>query len=95
MCQIQSISTSSIDFDQQYTQSLLNTADGNYVIRLRSAKSLLLLDSDYLQTGSRQINGIESNVFISKSIVGKTVFINEYAFPVVGLSIFEDFFSHG
>ena len=82
-CRIDSISTSSIDFDQQYTESLLNSADGNYIIRLRSAKSLLQLDSDYIFTGSRMINGISSNVFIAKSFVGKIPFINEYAFPVV------------
>ena len=84
-CRIDSISTSSIDFDQQYTQSLLNSADGNYIIRLRSAKSLLQLDSDYLFTGKRTINGIDSNVFISKAFVGKIPFVNEYAFPVVSI----------
>jgi len=34
------------------------------------------------------INGIDSNVFISKAVVGKIPFINEYAFPVVSKIIF-------
>ena len=82
-CRIESISTSSIDLDANYTQSLLDSADGNFAIRLRSAKSLLQLDSDYIFTGRRMINGIFSIVFISKVNVGKTEFVNEYAFPSV------------
>jgi hypothetical protein len=82
-CYIDGISSSSIDLDTNYTQTLLDSADGNFAIRLKSAKSLLQLDSDYLFTGSRRVNGIDANIFISKSQVGKTTFVNEYAFPFV------------
>ena len=82
-CRIGQIRSSSIDLDQEYTESLLNSADGNYAIRLRSAKSLLNLDSDYLFTGTRRVNGISSDIFISKKIVANKDFINEYAFPSV------------
>ena len=85
LCTISSIETSAIELDANYTQSLLDSADGNFAIRLRSAKSLLQLDSDYIFTGRRYINGIDSNVFITKVTVGKTKLVNEYAFPVVRL----------
>jgi hypothetical protein len=83
LCTIDGISTNSIDLDKNYTQSLLDSADGNFAIRLRSAKSLLQLDSDYIFTGNRMVNGIDANVFISKVNIGQTAFVNEYAFPTV------------
>jgi hypothetical protein len=41
------------------------------------------LDADYIFTGQRRVNGINSNVFIAKKSVGKINIVNEYAFPAV------------
>jgi len=91
-CRIGQIRSSSIDLDQEYTQSLLNSAEGNYAIRLRSVKSLLHLDSEYIYTGNAKINGIGSDIFISKVQVGKTNIITDYAFPSVSVSWLLDYF---
>ena len=83
-CTVQSISAGTFDADQNFTQSLIDA--GDYAIRLRSPQSLLQLDTDYIYTGQRRINGIDANVFISKKSVGKINFVNEYAFPSVNLN---------
>ena len=80
-CTVQSISAGTFDADQNFTQSLIDA--GDYAIRLRSPESLLQLDADYIFTGQRRVNGINSNVFIAKKSVGKINIVNEYAFPAV------------
>ena len=81
-CIYEPISAASIDFDKNFTQNLIDSGNG-YAIRMRSAKSLLQLDADYIFTGQRTVNGIFSDVFITKAKIGKMDFVTEYAFPAV------------
>lgn len=83
-CSITSIPVLSFDSDKNFTNNLFN-AEGSYVIRLKSPKSFLLLDSDYVYTGKRKVNNVPADVFISdrRMFNGNKTFISEFAFSSV------------
>jgi hypothetical protein len=82
-CSFSPILFDALDSDRNYTENLFNST-GSYVIRLKSAKSFLLLDSDYIYTGERKINNIPSDVFISKrNLTDQETILVEYAFSSV------------
>lgn len=82
-CSITSIPILAYDSDKNFTDTLFNT-DGSLVLRLKSPRSFLLLDSNYTYTGKRQINNIPSDIFISdrKKSFNET-FTTEFAFSSV------------
>lgn len=70
------------DFTNTYNQSGLG-----FAIRLKSPESFLDLDSDYIYTGRRFVNGIYSDKYISnRSQFGVNLFY-EYAFSTPDLNI--------
>lgn len=78
-CSITAIPVLSFDSDKNFTDSMFNV-DGSYVIRLKSPKSFLLLDSDYVYTGERKVNNVPSDIFVSDRSSSNKTFITEYAF---------------
>lgn len=82
-CRIESLDAFAFGVDTNFTQTLLDTGNG-FAIRIKSASSLLELDSDYIYTGQREIDGIRSDVYVSKVSLAKNIsIINEYAFTSV------------
>jgi len=81
-CSITSIAANSIDNDQNYTETLLNS-EGSFILRLKSPESFLLLDSDYVFTGSRRANNIPAYIYISDRSTNQSSFISEFAFSDV------------
>lgn len=83
-CSIRAISDGSFDEDFDYTASLFNTSN-SFVIKLKSPESLLALDSDYVFTGSRTINSIPADTYVSdRSKIAGTPLTIEYAFTSNG-----------
>ena len=81
-CSITSIAANSIDNDQNYTETLLN-AEGSFILRLKSPESFLLLDSDYVFTGSRRANNIPAYIYVSDRSTNRSSFVTEFAFSDV------------
>ncbi len=84
-CTCSPLSTFTFDEDKNYTNSM--SANGAFIIRLKSPESFLLLDSEYIYAASRKINSMPSNVFISKRNTLKnnqsTSMLAEFAFSSV------------
>lgn len=79
-CSIIAIPAESLDEDTDYTSQLFNSTS-SYIIKLRSPEALLGLDSDYIYTGSRVINDIPGDNFVSdRSNISGFPFTTEYVF---------------
>lgn len=84
-CSIEAIENFAFATDKNFTQAQLDSGNG-YSIRIKSPSGLLELDSDYIYTGQRVIDGIQSDIYISKRNVAKGIVVyNEYAFTTVRL----------
>jgi hypothetical protein len=77
-----------LEEDANYTNALVES-ENSFIVRLKSGKSLLLLDSDYVFTGGRFLDDIHVETFISerKSING--TYLAEYAFTAENFEIGE------
>lgn len=63
-CTIAGITNSSFDEDAEFTNSLEN--EHSYYVRMRSAKSVLFLDREYVYTGERYSSeGLRVKTFLS------------------------------
>lgn len=80
-CSMTPLSATTFDSDLNFTNGLFN-ADGSYVIRLKSAKSFLLLDFPYSYDSRTNLNGIDSDLFTA-SPVNNTVVKSEFGFSAV------------
>ncbi len=84
-CESRSVSPYTYASDQTYTQQMIDNGNG-FVIRLKSPKSLLHLDSDFVFTGKRVLNEMPTSVFVSSTTNAKINVTNEYAFSDVSLT---------
>lgn len=83
-CSITAIPTSSLDEDSGFTEQQFNSTS-SYLIKLRSPESLLGLDGEYIYTGSRVINNIPGDNYVSdKFNLTGIDFTSEYVFTADG-----------
>jgi len=83
-CSIISIPDTSFDEDYNYTLSLFNSSN-SFEVRLKSAESILGLDSEYIFNGQRMINDLPVDTFVSdRSGLTGTPTTAEYAFVSQG-----------
>ena len=81
-CSIRGIRSDDFGEDSEFTQSF-NESGLGLAIRMKSPQSFLSLDSDYVHTAKRKMNGIRSDIYISnRSSLGINYFY-EYAFSQV------------
>jgi hypothetical protein len=68
-CTVSPLTAFTFDEDKNYTNSV--SSNGAFIVRLKSPESFLLLDSEYVYMANRKINGIPSDVYISKRMSSK------------------------
>jgi hypothetical protein len=81
-CSIRGIRSDDFGEDSEFTQSLDESGLG-LAIRMKSPKSFLDLDSDYIHTARRKMNGIPSDIYFSNRTYFNYNFFYEYAFSQV------------
>ena len=81
-CSFKGISNTTFEEDSNYTNTEFNS-DNSFIVRLKSGKSLLLLDGDYAFTGRRYIDNIPVVTYISERNLFNQTLAVEYAFTAV------------
>ena len=76
------VSTVRSYLDEQYTQQMVTSGLG-FSVKLKSPKDFLGLDGNFTYMGSRIINNIPSDVYVSKVDIEGTSFVKEYTFTAV------------
>lgn len=87
-CSFKGISNTTFEEDSNYTNTEFNS-DNSFIVRLKSGKSLLLLDGDYSYTGRRYIDNIPVVTYISERTLFNQTLAVEYAFTANGFEIGE------
>jgi hypothetical protein len=85
-CSIRGIQSDDFGEDSQFTATY-NQSGLGFAIRIRSPESFLDLDSVYIHTGKRTVNGIKSDVYISNRSDFKINTFYEYTFSEAKFSI--------
>ena len=81
-CSFASITNTSFEEDSNYTSAAMQT-DNSFIVRLKSGKSILLLDAPYTYTGGRFMESVHVDTFISEQQIANISFVPEYAFSSV------------
>ena len=76
------ISTVRSFIDTGFSQNALASGLG-YVVQLESPESFLGLDANFTYMGQRMVNNLLTDVYVSKTTIADTDFINEFTFTAV------------
>lgn len=81
-CSFAPITNTSFEEDSNFTSTVMQT-DNSFIVRLKSGKSILLLDAPYVYTGGRLMESVHVDTFITTQQIANISFVSEYAFSSV------------